>query len=111
MTAPYDELELRPPERREQELLAALPAQVAHAKARTPYYARVLAEVVPEEVVDRRALARLPVTRKSELMALQRELLPFGGLAATEPGRLARVYLSPGPIYDPEGKAPNYWRI
>src|SRR5262249_42509698 len=110
MTDHYDELEVRPPERRERELFAALPAQIAHAKARAPHFARLFADVEPEDVRDRAALARLPVTRKSQLVELQRQAAPFGGLAATPPGRLARIFLSPGPIYDPEGRGEDAWR-
>jgi phenylacetate-CoA ligase len=50
------------------------------------------------------------VTRKSALLELQRAAPPFGGLATVVPGALARIFASPGPIYDPEGRRPDYWR-
>ena len=112
MTGPfYDALETRPPDAREAALMAALPGLVAHAKAHAPSFARILADVEPGDVVDRAALARLPVTRKGDLMTLQRTDLPFGGLAAVAPGALARIFASPGPIYDPEGRRADYWRM
>src|SRR3546814_5743371 len=64
----YDDLETRDPEAREAALLAALPVQVAHAKAKAPAYAEILAGVDPAAVTDRGALAQLPVIRKADLM-------------------------------------------
>src|SRR5437762_2770482 len=60
---------------------------------------------------SRDALARLPVIRKSQLGKLQKQARPFGGLAATKWGSARRVFASPGPIYEPEGAAPDYWRL
>lgn len=105
----YDELETRDPEVRERALLDALPAQIAHAKAKAPHYAALLEGVDPAAVTTRTALASLPVTRKSALPELQKERPPFGGLAATPSGGLARIFMSPGPIYDPEGRRADYW--
>lgn len=107
----YDALETRDPQGRERALMAALPQQIAHAKANAPYFAALLKEIDPRDVSSRAALAKLPVTRKSALLALQKERPPFGGLAATTPGQLARIFMSPGPIYDPEGRRPDYWRL
>ncbi|HET9470583.1 MAG TPA: hypothetical protein VFO24_05725 [Usitatibacter sp.] len=106
----YDALETRDPEERERALFAALPAQVALARAKSRHYARVLAGVEPREVDSRAALAKLPVTRKSELPQLQKADPPFGGLTATPASGLARIFMSPGPIFDPEGRRPDYWR-
>ena len=110
MTTHYDSLETRPPEKREGELFAALPAQIAHAKSTAPYFATLLADVNPREIASRKALASLPVTRKSDLVELQKQRLPFGGLNAIAPGRLARLFVSPGPIYDAEGTEGDFWR-
>jgi phenylacetate-CoA ligase len=98
------------PQARERALFARLPAQVAHAKSATAYFAALLESVDPAKIVDRASLATLPVTRKSQLAQLQRESLPFGGLVAVPPGQLARIFMSPGPIYDPEGRGADYWR-
>jgi phenylacetate-CoA ligase len=107
---PYDSLETRSPAERERDLFARLPAQLEIAKCRSPYYAERLRDVDCARVTSREALATLPLTRKSELTALQRARLPFGGLNATAPSGLARILMSPGPIYDPEGRRPDYWR-
>jgi phenylacetate-CoA ligase len=106
----YDALETRDRDVRERELFARLARHLAHAKEASPHYARVLAAIDPREVTSRAALAALPVTRKSELAELQKAAPPFGGLNATPPAGLARIFLSPGPIFDPEGRRPDYWR-
>ncbi len=110
MTDFYDDLETRSSDQREAALFAALPAHLAHAKAAAPHFTRILAEVDPAAIRDRAALATLPVTRKSDLIALQQAAPPFGGLAAAEIGRLARVFASPGPIHDPEPHGKDPWR-
>jgi phenylacetate-CoA ligase len=107
----YDSLETRAPAAREAALLAALPQQVAHAQQRSRYFARLFADVDAATVTSRAALAALPVTRKSELIEEQRAEPPFGGLNATPLADLARVYASPGPIYDPEGRGEDWWRF
>jgi phenylacetate-CoA ligase len=111
MSEHFDTLETRDPEVRESAQAQALPARVAFAKARTGAYARILAAVEPAEVASRAALARLPVTRKSELLELQKAVRPFGGFAATRAGEAPRVFASPGPIYEPDGAVPDYWRL
>ncbi|HUI98947.1 MAG TPA: AMP-binding protein, partial [Usitatibacter sp.] len=105
----YDALETRDPRARERDLFAKLATHLAHAKARSRHYARSLAAIDARDVTGRAALARLPVTRKSELAELQKAEPPFGGLDATPPSGLARIFLSPGPIFDPEGRRPDYW--
>ena len=111
MNGHYDALETRDPELREREQFARLARQLAHAKAHAPAFARTLADVDPAAITSREALARLPVVRKSELAALQKGARPFGGLAATRWGGARRVFASPGAIYEPEGAAPDYWRL
>jgi phenylacetate-CoA ligase len=115
MSAHYDALETRDPEARERAILERLPRQVAHAKARAPTYARPFAGFDAAAITTREALAGLPVTRKSELGDRQKAERPFGGYAATGWGHgragALRVFASPGPIYEPEGAAPDYWRL
>lgn len=106
----FDALETRSPAARERELMARLPAQVGYARGASAHFARALAGIDPAAVGSRAALARLPVTRKSALMELQRASMPFGGLNATPASGLARIFVSPGPIYDPEGRRPDFWR-
>ncbi|MEJ7686625.1 MAG: AMP-binding protein [Variovorax sp.] len=110
----YDALELRDPAQREQDLLAALPRQVLQAQTAATAFSTILAGVQASAIDSREALARLPVTRKSDLLALQkaqRAINPFGGFATIGFGpRMTRVFASPGTIYEPEGEARDYWR-
>ncbi|HEX8961860.1 MAG TPA: AMP-binding protein [Rhodocyclaceae bacterium] len=106
----YDTLETRSPEQRERDLMARLPQQIEHAKTNCAYFGESLAGVDAAAVDSRAALAKLPVVRKHELIELQKTRKPFGGLVATPYGRLGRVFSSPGPIYEPEGRSPDWWR-
>jgi phenylacetate-CoA ligase len=106
----FDRLETRSPNAREAALMAALPKHIAHAKRHAPGLARILKDVRPERINSREALARLPVTRKSDLAFLQKELPPLGGLNATPVEKLAKLFVSPGPIYEPEGRGADWWR-
>lgn len=107
----FSECEACDPIEREAALMARLPGIVAAAKERCPAYRSLFAEVRPEEVVDRWALAQLPLIRKSELIELQRRDPPFGGFAAVPVSSLRRIFASPGPIYEPEGRRPDYGRF
>jgi phenylacetate-CoA ligase len=111
----FDALETRDPELRERAQIAALPRQIAYAKSGTGAFAKILADVDPAAVTSRGALAQLPVTRKSELLEIQKGDRPFGGFSAAggNEGWLntRRVFASPGPIYEPEGARPDYWRL
>jgi phenylacetate-CoA ligase len=107
----YDALETRSPEEREAALMAQLPRVIAAAKAHAPAYRRLLAKVRPEDVADRRALVDLPLTRKSELIEMQRQEPPLGGLNAMPIGSLAHVFASPGPIYEVEARRPDFARM
>jgi len=117
-TEHYDALETRDASVREAALMAALPAQLRSAMA-VPALAERLAGITPGDVASRATLAQLPVTRKPELFERQKSLRasdPLGGFSAigwraqrsARPAR--RVYQSPGPIYEPEGDSPDYWR-
>ena len=109
MTEHYDGLETRDPEQRERDLFSALPAQLAHAKQHAPHHAAMLADIDVSRIQSRDLMAALPVTRKSALHELQKHRMPFGGLNAIPAGRMARLFVSPGPIYDAEGHEKDYW--
>lgn len=115
MSAHYDALETRSPQAREAALMAALPVQIAHAQAHSPAFAHILAGVDATQIQSRAALAKLPVTRKYELLAqqqAQRASTPFGGFNTQAFGpQMPRVFASPGTIYEPEGARPDYWRM
>ena len=110
-----DALETRAPAEREAALLAALPAQIAHARTASPAFAKILAGIEPAAITSRAALATLPVTRKSELLERQqagRAQNVFGGFSTLGFGAaMPRVFSSPGPMYEPEGLRRDYWRM
>ena len=118
MTTFFDALETRELARREAALMAALPAQVAHAKQASAALAQILAFVDPATVTSRQALAQLPVTRKHELLERQQASRAsaggdvFGGFSTLGYGaQMPRLFASPGPIYEPEGAGRDYWRM
>ncbi|MEO8124208.1 MAG: AMP-binding protein [Burkholderiales bacterium] len=122
-TAFYDVLEQRAESERERALLAALPGLVAQAQTGTSAFADILRGVDAAVIASRTALAKLPVTRKNDLLERQKAARasqagdPFGGFSAIGWRGLARphgarnVYQSPGPIYEPQGQAGDYWRM
>lgn len=69
------------------------------------------AGLVPEAVEGIESLRRLPVLRKDALPAAQAARRPFGGLLGAPVERLRRIYVSPGPIYDPEPRGRDYWGV
>jgi phenylacetate-CoA ligase len=115
MSNHFDALETRDPAKREAALLAALPNQVAHAKASARAFAQSLQSVDAASVNSRAALAKLPVIRKHELLEQQQALRGtdiFGGFSAIAYGRaMPRIFASPGTIYEPEGARIDYWRM
>ena len=112
----FDALETRSPAEREAAQMAALSAQVAHAQAHSTAFATILKGVNAASINSREALAKLPVTRKSELLELQKASRAqggdaFGGFSALVRGPgMSRIFASPGPIYEPEGASADYWR-
>lgn len=77
---------------------------IAHAYAHAPTIRRIMDEagVTPAQVQNAADLVRLPVTPKDKLVDFQRESPPFGGLLTIDPTDLPRIYISPGPIFDPQ---------
>ena len=104
----HDTLETRDPTVREREQFAQLPQAIAQAMT-APGWARQLSGTDPKSITSRAALATLPVLRKSELLARQKETPPFGGFNTKPPGRAKRLMMSPGPIFEPEGFGTDWW--
>lgn len=106
----FDELETRDPEQRETELMAALPGQVALAKTNSSFFGKLYADIDPMAINTREALRQLPVIRKPDVQEAQNAEPPFGGLIAVPVGEMAHVYMSPGPIFEPDGAQRDHWR-
>ena len=117
MKTHMDALETRDPAARESALLAALPGQIAHAQKNAPAFAEILKDIKAADITSRNALAKLPVIRKYELLEKQKASRAaggnvFGGFSAVSYGQqMPRVFSSPGPLYEPEGSRPDYWRM
>ena len=114
MSPLFDALEAREPAQREAALMAALPAQLAHARKSSPAYAELLQGFEVEQVTTRAALASLPVVRKHELqerqIAARTASDVFGGFSTVGKGAaMPRVFSSPGSIYEPEVTARDYF--
>jgi len=107
----YDDQETRDPRERERDLFARLPGYVAQACERAPGLAEKLSGIDPRDLTGRAALARVPVTRKSELHDRQAADPPFGGLATVELGEAGHVFGSPGPVYELDGGRPDWARF
>jgi phenylacetate-CoA ligase len=105
----HDVRETRDPDLREADLFARLPKVMA-AALRAPAYAERLKGVDPLAITSRAALARLPVLRKADLPALQRAHPPFGGFVPEPLASFARLFTSPGPIFEAEGLGGDPWR-
>jgi len=105
----YDSLETRDPEAREADLFARLPSVLQAAMSALGYAAH-LKGVDPVVITSRAALARLPILRKSDLPALHKASSPFGGFVSEPAGTFARLFTSPGPIFEPEGAEHDVWR-
>jgi phenylacetate-CoA ligase len=106
----FDNLETRDALVRERAQFDLLPDLIRRASEVAPGWREHLRGVDPAAVTSRAALARLPVLRKSKLRELQLERPPFGGFATSEAGAIARIFMSPGPIYEPEGGSADWWR-
>ena len=107
-----DPRETRSSDDREAALMHALRATVQGAQAETRHYGATLAQVQASGLRERADLAALPVLRKSDLIALQEAQPPFGGVARDEAAAMARLFLSPGPIAEPQtGGSGDEWRF
>ncbi len=122
MTTYYEEREAASVAERERALFARLPEALECARQRAPAIAGQLQGVEVSNVCDRESLAAIPVIRKSELLQAQLSrrsnadaaAIPanervFGGFSAIGWGEAARVFASPGPIYEPESFRSDYW--
>ena len=105
----YDRLETRAAKQRELALFRDLRAGLVIAKARAPALRRQMRSVNPGDILSRADLAKVPLLRKADLKNLQQDAPPFGGLATTRIALLKRLLVSPGPIFEPEGYARDYW--
>jgi phenylacetate-CoA ligase len=109
----YDEEQERmDPKKRGEFVRRILRETVRYAYEKAPAARRKMDEagVRPGDILDVADLAKIPITRKADLKNIQKTELPFGGLAAFPPRGMRRIYVSPGPTFDPEGREETHWR-
>lgn len=109
MTEFFDELETRDPQRRESDLFAQLAAFLPKARKSVSGLDNWLGGIDTSAIADREALSALPVLRKPELMDMQAARPPFGGFADVSAMNGTRVFMSPGPIWEPQGLGSDPW--
>jgi len=106
----FSEAEHQDSEQREKELISKLAPFIEYAKAHSPYYAQHLASVNAGDINSRSALASIAITRKSQLIELQKKAPFFAGMVAKQ-AKVDRIYQSPGPINEPENTNDDWWRL
>lgn len=106
----YKASESQPQDRRLSEQEASLRMLLVKAADSSPAVRTALtsARISPSSITLK-DLERLPLVRKEQLPSIQSQALPFGGWLGARVGDLRRIFVSPGPIYDPEGHEPDYW--
>ena len=107
----YDRLEVRSVSDRDRSMLTALPGFLQQSIENSPAVEAQLESVDANAIDSFERLAELPIRRKSDLIDQQRDAAPFGGLNGTPIERLAKIFISPGPIFEPEGVRSDYWRF
>ncbi len=77
---------------------------VQHGYEHAPAIRQMMDEagVSPADIQGADDLGKIPVLGKDALVALHQASPPFGGFLAIDPADLPRIYISPGPIYDPQ---------
>ncbi len=105
----YDRYERRAPRSREAALLRDLRGILSVGKSRAAILRLQLKGIEIDQLKARADLAQIPVLRKSDITARQKETPPFGGACATRPGALQHLLMSPGQVLQPEGHAKDWW--
>ena len=106
----YDKLETRSDAERADSIASKLPIQIRNAKENSTAFSEILKDVNPGDIKSIEDLPKLPVLRKSELVKLQSENPPLGGLIAGNVNKLDQIFQSPGPIYEPGMVKHDWWR-
>jgi len=107
----FDELEVMPAETREKYLNQRLSQTIDHAYHHAPAVKEIFdkAGVSPAEIRTIKDLERLPITRKTDLIEWQKTNPPYGGFLAIPPKDVDRIFISPGPVYEPIQHAGIKW--
>ena len=107
----FDRLETMSPAAREKYLNRRLSETLDCAYQQAPAVKAIFARagISPEDVRTVKDLEKLPITRKTDLIELQKKSPPYGGFLAIKPEDIERVFISPGPIYEPHQHTGIKW--
>ena len=107
----YDDLEIMSHEAREEYLTKKLRRTISHAYHHAPATRRLFDRngLQPTDIRTIADLVKLPVTRKTDVIEWQKQEPPYGGLLAIPEKEVERVFISPGPIYEPQQVARIKW--
>ncbi|MBA7651584.1 Phenylacetate-coenzyme A ligase [subsurface metagenome] len=107
----FDKLEIMPAETRVKYQNERLSQTVDHAYRHAPATKEIFdkAGVSPDQVRTVKDLEKLPIIRKTDLIEFQRAKPPYGGFLTIPPEEVERVFLSPGPVYEPIQHAGIKW--
>jgi len=107
----YDSLETRSNDERTQAQFEAIREQITHVQNNTKAYAEALEHIDADDITDAVSFSALPLTRKSELIELQKTQRPFGGYTTNNTPHYSHAFASPGPIYEPGFSVTDFWRF
>ena len=110
MTEYFDALETRSKEERERDLFKSFPDFLKDITKRIPAWADRFSSVDLASITSREKLASLPVLRKPELMEAQAAKPPFGNFVDTSLLAGNRIFMSPGPVWEPQAPGPDPWQ-
>ncbi len=99
----FDELETMTPSAREKYLNQKLAETLDRSYRQAPAVKEILDGVgfSPDRIRTVKDLEKIPILRKTDLLELQKKYPPYGGLLTIPPEDIERVFISPGPIYEP----------
>ncbi len=97
------DLETMPPKKRVEYLNQKLRGVIQYAYKHSVAFKNKLDSVglKSKDIQTIKDLEKIPITKKTELIELQRKHPPFGGFEGVPISELRRIYVSPGPIHEP----------
>ncbi len=110
MTEYFDALETRSVAQRESDLFDHFPEFLVDIIKRIPGWGIRFADIDVSQINSREKLAELPVMRKPQLMEAQSNHPPFGNFVDTSLLTGNRIFMSPGPVWEPQAPGVDPWQ-
>ena len=105
-----EDLERRPEEIRTDKQFKELRQILNKAIKSSEGWKDILLNVNSNEIINKKSLQKIPITRKSLLSSMQKNMPPLGGLSIIPVNNYKNLFVSPGPIYEPGG-CDDFWRM